>query len=442
MSPTKILTINPHFFSSKNNHSKTMKNERKQKPIQTKTTNSMRKSLLAKIRDYQKKEGEKINEKYKEKVEEKDETFENEFNKSLNFLQQIANKHKEKKKNKTFKQHKVKNTNDQIVNIELPEALIDIPHKTDEERNSIENSIEFKPEFNNKVQVENINSNNLNTILPQLNTQNTIIDDTVNFKPLIKNTIKDNLTSNIIRPFIQESEPTTFIQYHNQSHPQQKIPFEIKINTTELSKNTQNTEIKINENKIKQNNTVQNLKEKIKLNVKNSLDNNKVRPHNLHVVNTHNTTIKNPPIYSNLKGGTRPTYRELNKTYKNHIIQPKLTIDENKNVKNTIPSRKKITRKIKTIKYNLGKRGRNISVLIKNNNTRKKIKQELSILRKKPILEIKEYLYDKNLIKLGTLAPNDVLREIYQQSILSGDLINENKDNLIHNFLNNKENCF
>jgi hypothetical protein len=441
MSPTKLLTINPEFFSSKNNHSKTLKKERKQKPVQTKTTSSMRKALLAKIRDYQKKEGEKINEKYNEKVEEKDETFENEFNKSLNFLQQIANKHKEKKKNKTFKQNKVKNTNDQLVNIELPEAFIDIPHKTNEERNSIENNTEIKPEFNNKVQVENINSNNSNIILDKINTQNTIIDDTVNFKPLIKNTIQNNITSNIIEPFIQETEPTPIINHHNQSQHKQNVPFEIKINTTELTKNTQNTGIKINENKIKQNNVVQHLKEKIKLNVKNSLDNNKIRP-KLHFINTHNSTIKTPPLYSNLKGGTRPTYRELNKTYKNHIIQPKLTINENKNIKNTIPSRKKITRKIKTIKYNLGKKGRNISVLIKNNNTRKKIKQELSILRKKPILEIKEYLYDKNLIKLGTLAPNDVLREIYQQSILSGDLINENKDNLIHNFLNNKEAAF
>ena len=436
MSPTKVLTINPEFFSSKNNHSKTLKKERKQKPIQTKTTNSMRKALLAKIRDYQKKEGEKIDEKYKETVEkdEKDETFEGEFNKSLNFLQEIANKHREKKKNKTFKQHKIKNINHENVNIELPEALINIPKKTFEERNSIENNKEFKTDFNNKVQVENINSNTFNPILPQINTQTTIIDDTVNFKPLIKNTTQANQTSNII----QESKVTPIINPHNQSPPQQINPLEIKINT-EVPQNTQNINIKISENK--QKNIVQNLKEKIKLNVKNSL-NNKIRPPNLHVVNTHNTTIKTPPLYSNLKGGTRPTYRELNKTYKNHIIQPKLTINENKNIKKTIPSRKKITRKIKTIKYNLGKKGKNISVLIKNNNTRKKIKQELSILRKKPILEIKEYLYDKNLIKLGTLAPNDVLREIYQQSILSGDLINENKDNLIHNFLNNKENAF
>ena len=56
MSPTKVLTINPEFFSNKHNNSKTLKKERKQKPIGVKTTsaNSKRKTLLAKIRNYQK----------------------------------------------------------------------------------------------------------------------------------------------------------------------------------------------------------------------------------------------------------------------------------------------------------------------------------------------------------------------------------------------------
>jgi biopolymer transport protein ExbB len=52
MSPTKVLNINPEFFSTKQNNSKTMKREKKSKPSESKTSNSMRKALLAKIKDY------------------------------------------------------------------------------------------------------------------------------------------------------------------------------------------------------------------------------------------------------------------------------------------------------------------------------------------------------------------------------------------------------
>lgn len=41
------------------------------------------------------------------------------------------------------------------------------------------------------------------------------------------------------------------------------------------------------------------------------------------------------------------------------------------------------------------------------------------------------------MIKAGTLAPNDVLREMYEQSILSGDITNDTGNTIIHNFLTN-----
>ena len=41
-------------------------------------------------------------------------------------------------------------------------------------------------------------------------------------------------------------------------------------------------------------------------------------------------------------------------------------------------------------------------------------------------------------IKVGTIAPNDVLRKMYESALLiCGDVHNHNKDNLMYNFLNN-----
>lgn len=200
----------------------------------------------------------------------------------------------------------------------------------------------------------------------------------------------------------------------------------------------------------------------------------------------HNAHAKTPP-YGILKQGVKPTYREWhNKTQKLHypINDPKplIKIEQEQDNSNTIPSersknlelfkqeykqktqnteaakpllvpaplpvpapthapapayKKRIT---KTTKYKLGKtKGSNkVSVLIKNNQTRRKVQHEISLLRQKPILEIKNYLREKNLLKIGSFAPNDVLRQMYEQSILAGDVENKSKDTLIHNFYNDK----
>ncbi len=84
--------------------------------------------------------------------------------------------------------------------------------------------------------------------------------------------------------------------------------------------------------------------------------------------------------------------------------------------------------------FKLGKNGKKISVLIKNNKTRKKIEDKKMEHKKEKISTIKNYLKEKNLIKFGTSAPSKLLREMYETSELCGGIINHNKDVLIHNF--------
>ena len=184
-----------------------------------------------------------------------------------------------------------------------------------------------------------------------------------------------------------------------------------------------------------------------------------------------NNAISNTEIpYGCLKGGFKPTFREWKRdTQKKNLEVCKdnssgfeiLNIDtlsnknneendfserqnklkllrndfykekEKENLQKIVPL---IDRKTKTTKYKLGKQGNKVSILIKNSITRKNIKEDLTALKKKSILEVKNYLRKHNLLKIGSNAPNDVLRQIYEQSIMAGDINNKNNNNLLHNY--------
>ena len=55
-------------------------------------------------------------------------------------------------------------------------------------------------------------------------------------------------------------------------------------------------------------------------------------------------------------------------------------------------------------------------------------------LKRKNINDIKSYLREHNLIKIGSNAPNDVLRNLYESAMLSGEITNSNSHILLHNF--------
>lgn len=144
----------------------------------------------------------------------------------------------------------------------------------------------------------------------------------------------------------------------------------------------------------------------------------------------HNKTLKKPNIRYNMSKNTRHSGDYIHSNTKNDTIQTSTKLNKSKHNK----IRRK-TRHIKKTTFKLGKHGGNVSVLIKNNATRRKIKREHGILKQKPIVEVKKYLYNKNLLKLGSTAPNDVLRTLYEGSILAGDVTNINSDVTLHNFL-------
>ncbi len=186
-------------------------------------------------------------------------------------------------------------------------------------------------------------------------------------------------------------------------------------------------------------------------------------------------TQSKEPVWGCLKNGKKPTYSQYKKTLKKRpiinsqpiviadtesnsdinnnnnninsintnisspILERKRKLEELKNKMNTEPIKKnkKLMKRNKTIKiYNLGKdkKKRTVGILIKSGKTRKKVKLEHNILKKKALSDIKYYLRKHNLIRIGTTAPENLLRKIYENSNLSGDITNHNEENLIHNF--------
>jgi hypothetical protein len=170
----------------------------------------------------------------------------------------------------------------------------------------------------------------------------------------------------------------------------------------------------------------------------------------------------NQPKFGCLKNGSLPTYRKwVNATQKNggsiqsrpadEIVAPiernesllsasemkqrfeKLTARQN--IKKKKSKQKRIIRR--TFKIGKSKVIPRVSVLISNRTIRSKVSTEGQLLKQKPIEEIKKYLIKRGLIRVGTTAPNDVLKKMYECSVMMcGEIQNHNPDNLLYNFLN------
>jgi len=185
-------------------------------------------------------------------------------------------------------------------------------------------------------------------------------------------------------------------------------------------------------------------------------------------ISSHGPIVAPPPPYGCLKGGSKSTYRQWKQTQKNSKIsgQPQMgdhieTIQiipdvsepepppENnaerkeklRRAQNLHKSKQVVEKQYATFGKQKGKNktARKISVLIKDNKTLKKIEHEKNMLDKHEIAKVRTYLRNRGLLKVGSSAPDDILRELYRNAFLAGDINNKSTDVLLHNYMANEE---
>jgi len=406
---SKTIEINPSLFSvgglSKKNKSK--KNKPMVAPLIS--PNILKNKLLKRIKEHKNKETENL-ENNKKKLSSKPEdtssnlslasninSYTDEFNESIEYLQTLSKQKKIESENNAkrnaIQRKTVKNYNSMpVVNLELPDDLketfitpqmvstISTPVLINNKQPDVPYGIlkgGSKPTYRqwNKTQ---------KSYQPVINTQivNVPVSERENRLNLLKQKLKQQST--IINP--PETQPQIIIQ---EPIPQQiSQPIQIVPQTT-IQPNLE--EILLTQN------LIQKPKEEIVIN-----------PNN-------NITV--PAINQNVKIGG-----ETQNLGKEQV--------ENRTIK-------KLLKKTIRRKYTLGKSKikKTVGILLKDKNTRKNVLNAQKDLRDKSVNDVKTYLRQHNLIKIGSNAPNDVIRKIYESAMLAGEVTNNNKDTMIHNFI-------
>lgn len=397
----KTISINPSLFSI--GGSKTKKNkEKKTKPTSVPiiSPNILKNKLLKRIKEHKQRETQNLENNKRnlqpssfennEKSLKKDDEilkFNDEFNDSINYLQTLSKqKHiiEQKNKNDVIKQKR----------------------KEEIERRTIRNY---------HLDEEKIQNPMINIDLPE-ELQETFIQPVIHTEPYKINTpykgdtVPYGVLKGGLKPSYREwtkTQRSNIVTNPNASLVIQGSPF--KDSTLTARENRLNI-----------------LKEKIK---------QKNQPKNESLINK-------TPIETQSSFNSFPKENIMAPSLENNMVIPVITQQSSnsqnilvENHKEKIIATKHITKKTIKRKYLLGRSQskQTVSVLIKDKGTRKKIINAQKDLKRKNINDIKVYLKEHNLIKIGSNAPNDVIRKLYETAMLAGEITNNNSDTLIHN---------
>lgn len=121
------------------------------------------------------------------------------------------------------------------------------------------------------------------------------------------------------------------------------------------------------------------------------------------------------------------------------LSQMTKSLQQHRNIPPPMRHRQKKTRR-RTHKVGKSNMLNRVSVLISNKTLRNNISTKTQLLKQTPIKDVKKYLINHGFIKVGSIAPNDVLRKMYESAILiCGEIHNHAPENLLYNFMNYNE---
>jgi len=388
----KTISINPSLFNV-GGKTKTKKNNNK-KPTITPliSPNILKKKLLKRIKEHKQRETQNLDNKRKDSdtstntdtdINQNLESFSDEFSNSLNYLQTLS---------------KQKKINDEKINYEKQKQI----RKENLERKTLKNY-----------------QNNNDVVQPYVN-----ID--------LPEELKINNTDNL---------ETTGGALHLQPYKYDTIPYGILKGgmkpTYRTWTRTQRNNIvtnpnlaltiqggQINREKNERENRLNNLREKLKQKQIESIVQQSEEAYQKDIIQQTENNILSQNLIQ--KPNT-----DLIVTDTNKYTQTKEPIENAE-----IIATKKITKKTIKRTYTLGKSNikNRVSILVKDRGTRKNVLNAQRELKKKPINDVKTYLREHNLIKIGSNAPNDVIRKLYESAMLAGEITNSNSEILLHNY--------
>jgi hypothetical protein len=394
----KKIDINPDLFNIGGSSKTRKRKEKKEKSshVPLISPNVLKNKLLKRIKEHKMKETENLeNNKKKlpntnvENISTKPNlvdlgTYTDEFNDSINYLQTLSKQKKvdeqkelHEKKKRELEQRTVKNYQSILSSSSMPHVNIDLPEEL-------------------KEPLISVNTSQLNFTTPSIS--------------LTQSPYKNEPPYGCLK---NGSKPTYKDWNRTQKNLVVSNPNLSLVIDSNISSNTTERENRLNslKNKIKEKKIIE-----------------QITANNIEIVSPLPTGGTN--IIEN-KTSSVETVTSLRPVVVNNLdINNQLDNDEEINDKRTI---KKTIRR----KYTLGKSKNNnsVGILLKDRGTRKKVLAAHRELKKKSINDIKSYLRDHNLIKVGSNAPNDVVRKIFESSMLAGEITNSNTDTLLHNLM-------
>ena len=407
----KTISINPTLFST--GGSKTKKNkDKKQKAVITPliSPNVLKNKLLKRIKEHKQRETENLENNKKGgksaetpalSIPTTTSSFSDEFSDSLNYLQTLT-------EDKKQKEHKA---NSEIMERRRREKL---------ERSTVKNYQSMGGDHQG-INIEL--PEELSHPLMRINTELL----SASGAPVV---LRDNVPYGILKGGQKPTYKDWRQTQRNNIVTNPNLALTIEGSSINREKNERENRLNVLREKLKQK-QVDELIQK---------DRDVMMSQNLINANNNNNNNNNdvvPP--TNMTAGTGPIQMQapVQMSASNEILMPAQNLAPNERIIAT----KRITKKTIKRKYTLGKSKlrKTVAVLIKDRGTRKRILAAQKDLKRKSINDIKTYLRDHNLIKIGSNAPNEVIRKLYESAMLAGEIMNSNADTLLHNFSKNEK---